>query len=255
VDGNAVYFPDWAATCSPSRKKRPSHLVSQDRRVQRCSRIRLSRQSRSPWRSRDRRRHPQLRPTARRRERDLGAPPNRKAAMDHEGDPHPAAVITGSPVVFQGVVTSASLRSRNRDGGSGVSLLYVPRQHGGARRGERRDPLADLHRPRERRQAGGYSGNAIWQPPAIDPKRGSLFAGTGNNYTAPPEVEACHDANPLAECAAPDDFFDTALALDLKTGKIKWRRDCKVWTCSTLRVCFRLDRRRTAPPRQPGLRS
>jgi len=29
---------------------------------------------------------------------------------------------------------------------------------------------------------GGYSGGAIWQPPAIDPKRGTLFIGTGNNY-------------------------------------------------------------------------
>jgi len=36
---------------------------------------------------------------------------------------------------------------------------------------------------------GGYSGGAVWQPPAIDAKRGTLFASTGNNYTAPADVE------------------------------------------------------------------
>jgi polyvinyl alcohol dehydrogenase (cytochrome) len=73
-------------------------------------------------------------------------------------------------------------------------------------------------------QPGGYSGGAVWQPPAIDPKRGTLFIGTGNNYTAPADVEACQNANPTANCAASDDFFDTALALDLKTGTIKWAK-------------------------------
>jgi polyvinyl alcohol dehydrogenase (cytochrome) len=71
---------------------------------------------------------------------------------------------------------------------------------------------------------GGYSGGAVWQPPAIDPKRGTLFAGTGNNYTTPANVEACQNATPTADCAAPDDFFDTALALDLKSGQIKWSK-------------------------------
>ena len=140
-------------------------------------------------------------------------------------DPHPAAVITGSPVVFQGVVYigvssieefvtgdpaypcctfRGSMVALDEESGEILWQTFTVPENGG--------------------KPGGYSGNAIWQPPAIDPKRGSLFAGTGNSYTAPPEVEACHDANPLAECAAPDDFFDTALALDLKTGKIKWAK-------------------------------
>jgi len=37
-------------------------------------------------------------------------------------------------------------------------------------------------------------------------------------------VEACQNATPTANCAAADDFFDTALALDLKTGQIKWAK-------------------------------
>jgi polyvinyl alcohol dehydrogenase (cytochrome) len=71
-------------------------------------------------------------------------------------------------------------------------------------------------------QVGGYSGGAIWQPPAIDPKRGLLFVGSGNNYTVPAAVEACQNATPNAPCASPDDHFDSVMALDLKTGRIKW---------------------------------
>jgi polyvinyl alcohol dehydrogenase (cytochrome) len=43
-----------------------------------------------------------------------------------------------------------------------------------------------------------YSSGAVWQPPAIDPKRGTLFIGTGNNYTVPADVVACQKANPTA---------------------------------------------------------
>ena len=72
-----------------------------------------------------------------------------------------------------------------------------------------------------------YSGNAIWSPPAIDPRRGSLYIGVGNNYTVPDAVlqcqqEAIDSGNQNANCEAPDDFFDTVLALDLTTGAIKW---------------------------------
>ena len=87
-------------------------------------------------------------------------------------------------------------------------------------------------------QLGGYSGGAVWQPPAIDPRRGLLYVGTGNNYTAPPNVLACQAANPLAtNCTAPDDYFDTALALDLNTGNIVWSKRLQgfdVWTVA----CF-----------------
>jgi polyvinyl alcohol dehydrogenase (cytochrome) len=87
-------------------------------------------------------------------------------------------------------------------------------------------------------QPGGYSGGAVWQPPAIDPKRGTLFIGTGNNYTTPADVTACQNATPTANCAAPDDFFDTALSLDLKTGQINWAKKLQsfdTWTVACLR--------------------
>jgi polyvinyl alcohol dehydrogenase (cytochrome) len=83
----------------------------------------------------------------------------------------------------------------------------------------------------------GYSGGAVWQPPVIDAKRGTLFIGTGNNYTAPADVEACENMTPLANCEAANDFFDTALALDLKTGQIKWAKKLEgfdTWTVACI---------------------
>src|ERR1700719_5259212 len=144
--------------------------------------------------------------------------------MTHVDD-HPAAIITGSPVVFEGVVyigVSSSEESLATDPtypccsfrGSIVALD----EKTGAMLWKTFDMPDNGGKP------GGYSGGAIWQPPAIDPKRGMLFIGTGNNYTAPAAVEACQNATPTADCAAADDFFDTALALDLKSGQIKWAK-------------------------------
>ena len=140
-------------------------------------------------------------------------------------DSHPAAIITGSPVVFDGVVyigVSSNEETLALDPaypccsfrGSIVAL--------DAKTGEMLWKTFDM--PENGGQPGGYSGGAVWQPPAIDPKRGVLFIATGNNYTAPADVEACQNVTPTADCAAADDFFDTALALDLKTGEIKWSK-------------------------------
>src|ERR1700730_13982966 len=127
---------------------------------------------------------------------------------------HPAAIITGSPVLFDGVVyigvssteetlaTNPSYPCCSFRG----SIVALDAKNG-----------AILWKTFDMPDNGGrtdqYSGGAIWQPPAIDPKRGTLFIGTGNNYTAPADVEACQGATPMANCAAVDDFFDTALAL------------------------------------------
>jgi polyvinyl alcohol dehydrogenase (cytochrome) len=86
-------------------------------------------------------------------------------------------------------------------------------------------------------QPGGYSGGAIWQPSAIDPARRLLFIGTGNNYTAPASVVACATANPTMDCTAPNDYFDTALALDLSSGQVRWAKKLgtyDVWTVACL---------------------
>jgi polyvinyl alcohol dehydrogenase (cytochrome) len=53
----------------------------------------------------------------------------------------------------------------------------------------------------------GPAGGAIWSAPTVDVKRGALYVGVGNTYSGP--LQATTDA---------------VLALDLKSGKIRWTR-------------------------------
>jgi polyvinyl alcohol dehydrogenase (cytochrome) len=153
-------------------------------------------------------------------------------------DAHPAAIITGSPVVFDGVIYIGVSSTEE-------TLALDPTYPCCSFRGsivalnEKNGTILwkTFDMPDNGGQNGGYSGGAIWQPPAIDPKRGVLFIGTGNNYTAPADVEACQNATPLANCTAADDFFDTAFALDLKTGQIKWAKRLQgfdTWTVACI---------------------
>lgn len=138
-------------------------------------------------------------------------------------DSHPAAIITGSAaiygnVVYQGVSSAEETLAIDPSypcctfRGSVVAL--------DARSGKLLWKTYDM--PDNGGQPGGYSGGAIWQIPAIDPVRGSLYIGTGNNYTAPESVLQCLAISPQQSCFAPDDYFDTAMSLDLKTGAVKW---------------------------------
>ena len=74
----------------------------------------------------------------------------------------------------------------------------------------------------------GYSGNAIWgSSPAIDTKRGQVYIATGNNYSVPQDVLDCvaaagNDPAAIKACIAADNYFDSIMALDLKTGAIRW---------------------------------
>jgi polyvinyl alcohol dehydrogenase (cytochrome) len=74
-------------------------------------------------------------------------------------------------------------------------------------------------------KVGGYSGGAVWNSTfVVDPKRHSLYVGTGNNYEVPIKDQLCrqNSANGGAGCDEPDDYFDSVLALDMSTGKVKW---------------------------------
>jgi polyvinyl alcohol dehydrogenase (cytochrome) len=226
VDGNAVYFPDWGGNLFAVEKDTGrliwSHKISDYDGVAGA----ISRVS----------------PAVDGNQVIIGDIPNSKQA--HNGanvisvdrqtgtiqwmtqvDTHPAAIITGSPVVFDGMVYIGISSSEET---LALNPAYPCCSFRGSivaldeKSGAMRWKTFDM--PDNGGQVGGYSGGAIWQPPAIDPKRGMLFAGTGNNYTAPAAVEACQNATPTANCSAADDFFDTALALDLKSGQIKWSK-------------------------------
>jgi len=155
-----------------------------------------------------------------------------------EVDTHPTAVITGSPVIYNGVIYVGI--STNEEG-LATNPAYPCCTFRGNVVAVNEYTGAVIWRtydmPDNGGEPGAYSGGAIWQEPAIDPIRGTLYIGTGNNYTAPPSVEACQNDTPTANCTAADDYFDTAMALDLRTGHIKWAKKLQGFDTWTL-ACF-----------------
>ncbi|HEY3825138.1 MAG TPA: PQQ-binding-like beta-propeller repeat protein [Bryobacteraceae bacterium] len=154
---------------------------------------------------------------------------------------HPAAEITGSPVILGNVVyvgVSSSEESLATNPaypccsfrGSIVALDLLS--------GRVKWQTYDM--PDNKGLPTGYSGGAVWQPFAIDPARGTLYAGTGNNYEVPQDVKNCLASSTMAtasSCFAADDLFDAALALDLNTGRIKWSKRIQgedVWTVACI---------------------
>jgi polyvinyl alcohol dehydrogenase (cytochrome) len=149
---------------------------------------------------------------------------------------HVAAIITGAAVVYNGIVyqgvSSAehqyalntqypcctfrgSMVAVNAATGQILWKTYTLPDNGGA--------------------TNQYSGASIWQQPVIDPVNNALYAGTGNNYTAPASAEACQQANPQAtDCTAPDDYFETAIAMNLQTGAILWTHRVSAWDVWTV---------------------
>ncbi|XAR65164.1 Polyvinyl alcohol dehydrogenase (cytochrome) [Bertholletia excelsa] len=79
---------------------------------------------------------------------------------------------------------------------------------------------------------GGYAGAAIWgSSPAVDVRRGLVYIGTGQLYTAPTEVLECqrrqnNQTKPTGpnQCIPPDIHYDSILALEIDSGKIRWAR-------------------------------
>lgn len=143
-------------------------------------------------------------------------------------DSNPASIVTSSPVVYRGVayvgISSkdeplakkisgfhstfrGAVVALDADTGKILWETYtVPSNNGGA----------DSNRP------GYYSGAAVWgSNPVVDPARGLLYVGTGNNYTVPPGV--CTQPGESA-CTPPpaDDHVDSILALRLDDGAVAW---------------------------------
>ena len=138
-------------------------------------------------------------------------------------DNHLAAVITQSATIFDGVVYV---------GTSSVEESYalIPGYPCCSFRG--RMAALDLRTGQILWQtymtpSVEYPGNAVWgSSPAIDVKRGSLYIGTGNNYNAPQSALDCVAAatSPAAKraCLPADNYFDSVVSLDLRTGAVKW---------------------------------
>ena len=136
-------------------------------------------------------------------------------------DPFPAAFVTSSPVVYNGVVyvgvASAEESTAATPGypccSSSGSMVALDEKSGKL-----------LWQTKIVPTNLGYSGGSIWDStPVIDAARNSVYVGTGNNFSVPSYVKTCfanNQNNP--NCAASNDYFDSVIALDLNTGRIKW---------------------------------
>jgi polyvinyl alcohol dehydrogenase (cytochrome) len=155
-------------------------------------------------------------------------------------DSHPAAIITGSPVVMEDVIyvgvssneESLAVQTSYPCCSFRGSIVAIHANTG-------RILWQTYTMPDNFTQTDGYSGGAVWQPPAIDPTRGLMFIGTGNNYEVPESVKQClqnssqQSSGQQSSCFAADDHFDSVMALHLYDGAIKWSRRLQaedVWT-------------------------
>ena len=159
-------------------------------------------------------------------------------------DSFAGALITSSPVVFDDVVyVGVSSNEEHLASISGYPCCVFQGSVVSLNQATGKILWQTHDMPSNGGQQGGYSGGAVWgSTPVVDSKRGSLYVGTGNNYTTPPDVYTCiatAEANgePDSVCNGVDnysqDYFDSVLALDLTTGAIKWSRQVEGYDAFT----------------------
>jgi polyvinyl alcohol dehydrogenase (cytochrome) len=150
-------------------------------------------------------------------------------------DSHPAARITSSPIVYRNRVY-VGVSSREE------SLALQPGYRFTFRGSVRALDLASgalvwtTYTVPE-----GYTGGAVWGTFAVDTRRATLYATTGNNYSIPDAATACLKGVDGVEaqlaCLSADDYVDSILSLDLENGRINWGRrlqgaDTFIYTCA-----------------------
>jgi len=143
-----------------------------------------------------------------------------------------AAIVTTSPVVYNGVVYSGVASSQENVAAfpylapgfvcctARGSVVAVNAGTGAIQWRTYMVPL-------------GYSGGGVWGSNlVVDPSRGSLFASTGNNYSHPtdPAYLSCISGGGTpATCASPQNHVDSIVSLDLATGAVKWSTKLVTW--------------------------
>jgi len=136
-------------------------------------------------------------------------------------DPHPLAIDTASPVVFNGVVYTGT---SSLEEAAAVDPSYPCCSFRGSAIAVNASTGAILWKTYT--VPTGYNGGAVWGSTLVpDPVRGFVYVTTGNNYFTPtdPAYTACIDGGGTpAGCVSPDDHFDSVLALRMGTGAIAW---------------------------------
>lgn len=131
-------------------------------------------------------------------------------------DDHPRSSITGSPTIYRGrLFIGVSAGETNQAGDphyacctSRGSVTAIDIATG--KIAWKTYTIPQRPKPRGVNSMGvtqwGPAGASVWNAPTIDPKRNLVYVGTGNAYTLP-----------AAETS------DAMLAMDMTTGKLKWK--------------------------------
>jgi polyvinyl alcohol dehydrogenase (cytochrome) len=133
-----------------------------------------------------------------------------------KADDHPLVRLTGSPTLYDDrlYVPTSSYEEGGKPPGYACCTFRGSIVALDARTGEviwKSYTIAE--EPRLLRQFAdgtelrGPAGGAIWSAPTIDARRGALYVGVGNTYSG-----------------AAQPTTDAVLALDLKSGKVRWTR-------------------------------
>ena len=128
---------------------------------------------------------------------------------------HPRSMLTGASKLHDGVLyvpvsSSEEIATNDPDyiccsfRGSVVALAAESGKVIWKTHSVDQEPKA--YRVSQGKSLTGPAGGAIWSSPTIDPKRGLLYAATGDSYT---DVDT--------------EGADAIIAFDLKTGQVKWR--------------------------------
>jgi polyvinyl alcohol dehydrogenase (cytochrome) len=132
-----------------------------------------------------------------------------------QADPHPLAVVTGSPTLYEGRLY-VPLSSREEAAGGSLnypcctfrgSILALDAATG--KEIWKAHAIPDPPKPSRRNSKGTQlwtgSGAAIWHAPTIDPRHRAIYVATGDGYTEP-----AHENT------------DAVMAIHMDTGKILW---------------------------------
>ncbi|KAF4407465.1 MULTISPECIES: PQQ-binding-like beta-propeller repeat protein [Streptomyces] len=141
-------------------------------------------------------------------------------------DEHPSAILTQSPMVYDGVIYQGVSSEEEIDAIDPEYRCCTFRGSLAAVDAETGEILWKTYMtPESEGEAPDiYSGNAVWSgTPAIDPGTGTVYITTGNNYTLPEEVQECQaEGGTPSTCSSPDNHLNSIVALDAATGKVKW---------------------------------
>ena len=132
-------------------------------------------------------------------------------------DPHPAARITGAPLLYAGLLY---VPVSSGEEGSGMDPAYpcctfrgsvVAIEIKSGKQIWKSFVIPETPQPTRRNSKGtqlwGPSGAAVWSAPTLDVSRNAVYVAVGNSYSDPPSK-----------------FSDAVLAFDMNSGKLLWSR-------------------------------